>query len=917
MPFDLAQRIQQWLERLSKRLADPGRSADGSTDASVQITQNAGNGSTQIGQANNVTIHNAPDPRQIEAEKAEKARRQYLEALSAYCQALPLAALDDAEAEGEIRLDDVYIALNVLDRTPGDEMGGKRGGDRQTAAAWDTFLQTPRLALLGDPGSGKSTFVRMALALQARALLQGQPLPGMEADLIPILVTLRDLIGALETMAASTLSAERRKASLLALFRKQIEADTQMDGLYPAPGYTPLLLEALHQGQVILALDGLDELPERLRPLAQELFTALLSSCRPRRVALTCRVRSYTDSARRSDFTDYLLADLSEEQIGDFCRAWYRTRLGRRDPEAARQRGEGLAEAALEDKLRSLAENPMLLTAMAVVHFKQTRLPHERVRLYSKVVEILVEGWQRHKGLAMSAELEHLLADVKQVRAILERLAYQAHQVEKEQSQDQRVEQSADLPGPAARELLAVEFLERNYNLAAEFLEYVDQRAGLLLGRGGAPGCPSSYAFAHRTFQEYLAGCYLVNLRRPEKEIEKLAGESEFWSLAVQLGAEELFYNGLSRNRVDMLDLAEGLYPKALSDVTQRRTALWAGKMLATAAVTNLADQHCPGLKENLRRALVNLLRSDLPAIERADAGRALARLGDPRVEVMRAGAMSFCRIAGGKFLLGSPEGEGDDDEHPQHELALPGFWLGRYPVTNAQYAEFVQAGGYQNPAYWPEARQAKVWRDGKIHLEWASEIREAPSDFGEPFILSNHPVVGVTWYEALAFCRWLNEELLKQARRGEAEGEMLAEIAAGRLAVTLPSEAEWECAAKGGQERPYPWDGNFDANRANTAETGIGTSSAVGCFAGGASRDGLLEMSGNVWEWTRSVKESYPYRPDDGREDLQGGNARVRRGGSFVNESGFARSSYRLFNLPDLRFGWYVGFRCCLAPCR
>jgi formylglycine-generating enzyme required for sulfatase activity len=188
--------------------------------------------------------------------------------------------------------------------------------------------------------------------------------------------------------------------------------------------------------------------------------------------------------------------------------------------------------------------------------------------------------------------------------------------------------------------------------------------------------------------------------------------------------------------------------------------------------------------------------------------------------------------------------------------------------------------------------------------------------------------VVGVSWYEALAYCRWLAGRL--------REGGHLAE----GWTVSLPSEAEWEKAARGGLEIPgepiidlpgtggdaplqtnrdpkrvYPWGDEADPNRANYNETGIITTSAVGCFPGGASLYGVEELSGNVWEWTRSVYKSYPYDPKDGRESLRAGfdAPRVLHGGSFSNIQWIVRCAFRSGNDPDFRNGYY-GFRLCVA---
>jgi formylglycine-generating enzyme required for sulfatase activity len=198
---------------------------------------------------------------------------------------------------------------------------------------------------------------------------------------------------------------------------------------------------------------------------------------------------------------------------------------------------------------------------------------------------------------------------------------------------------------------------------------------------------------------------------------------------------------------------------------------------------------------------------------------------------------------------------------------------------------------------------------------------------------LDNHPVVIVTWHDALAYCRWLESKLVEVAQGQIQQGSsdlLWLGLAGDRLHATLPSEAEWEKAARGiGDRREYPWKGPFDPDKANTDESGIGTTSAVGCFPGGASPYGMQDMSGNVWEWTRSIYGEwssekreyiqvygYPYVANDGREDLSKSSdfSRVVRGGSWCSHQGGARCAYRGGPFPDLRYD-DIGFRVVVSP--
>ncbi len=233
--------------------------------------------------------------------------------------------------------------------------------------------------------------------------------------------------------------------------------------------------------------------------------------------------------------------------------------------------------------------------------------------------------------------------------------------------------------------------------------------------------------------------------------------------------------------------------------------------------------------------------------------------------------------IPAGEFWIGSSDADltaalaGCDDtrrewyrgEQPRHAVYLPGYLIARTPVTNAQYNLYIKATGSSVPAYWQNGRP--------------------------PFGQEEHPVVGLSWHEAMAYCRWLTFKTAKP--------------------YDLPSEAEWEKAARGTDARLYPWGNEFGAFHCNCCEIGLGMTLPVDAFPGGASPYGVLDMSGNVWEWTQSLYQPYPYEEQNGRESLPAQGLRVLRGGAFYYNRFDVRCTVRSRYAPD-RKSPLVGFR-------
>jgi toxoflavin biosynthesis protein ToxD len=198
-----------------------------------------------------------------------------------------------------------------------------------------------------------------------------------------------------------------------------------------------------------------------------------------------------------------------------------------------------------------------------------------------------------------------------------------------------------------------------------------------------------------------------------------------------------------------------------------------------------------------------------------------------------------------GAFLLG----EGED----AHAVSLATFSIAKYPVTNRAYQAFVDATGH------------------KASRHWQSRY---------PEVLSDHPVVNISWYDALAYCDWLSATTGHHYR--------------------LPTEAEWEKAARGTDGRTYPWGNVFDTAKCNSWEAGMGSTTPVDAYPSGVSPWGVMDMVGNVWEWCSSLYADYPYRFDDGREDLMVAGWRVVRGGSWFDHAWGVRAARRLSGQPN-----------------
>jgi formylglycine-generating enzyme required for sulfatase activity len=219
---------------------------------------------------------------------------------------------------------------------------------------------------------------------------------------------------------------------------------------------------------------------------------------------------------------------------------------------------------------------------------------------------------------------------------------------------------------------------------------------------------------------------------------------------------------------------------------------------------------------------------------------------------------MTLLAVPAGEFTMGS---DVNSDEQPIHQVTLPAFWIDQTEVTNAMFKKCVDAGECTSPS-------------STDHFNNSS--------------YTSHSVVYVDWKQANAYCSWVDRR--------------------------LPTEAEWEKAARGINANIYPWDNDAPNKDLLNYNGNVGDTTEVGKYLNGKSYYGAYDMAGNAWEWVSSLYKPYPYDASDGREDMNSPDSRVLRGGSWLGNDDLARSANRYGGNPTGSDG-IIGFRCSRSP--
>ena len=757
--------------------------------------------------------------------------------------------------------------------------------------------------ILGEPGAGKTTTQQRMAYDAARSLLENQP------ERVPLFVRLSQ-------------QGERDPYTFL-----QSEWERRTGLSFGA---------ALKAGRILILADGINEIPREKRNERLKAWMLFEQDWRGRnQLVFSGREKDYDNQL---NLPRVLAQPLDGPRITDFLR---------------RHQAEGL-QSLLNDpnnRLGEMAANPLNLFVLTMVYLqggKNLQNLANRGKLFQSFSEWLMRNEQRWHP-------DDLSVDCK--TDLFARLAYAM--------QNQGIGTTYDLKTARGALPATVEILGEDLPLDPAMLFRFGRGASIL-----DPATLPDVRFYHHLLQEYFAARELLRRFNSSEDLSALwkAPRSVDEMPPASVGEWDPLPEPPTGGWEVTTILACGLSraPEKLIEAVRQVNPALAARCI---------DEAGSGKPASVLNATQQDLLSDLynPKIHlraRLQAGFLLGKIGDPRFLPSPRGSgvggegegdgvkvilPQMLPVPAGKYLIGSQKNdEGSyDNEYPQHEVEIAAFSIGKWPVTNAEYACFMAAGGYQDEHYWQTGLakrwlkgedvtggQFKTWLDNwKIMQTWGNvrQVLEQNGNYSpeqidgfvyiagltenelkeqlgqqlsqksrsqphywddQQYNNPSQPVVGITWFEANAYCAWLSALTGKPYR--------------------LPSEAEWEAAARGLPASPqspftnrqYPWGSDFDPAKANTLEGRVLKPSPVGAYAaaGAVGPFGAEDQAGNVYNWTSSLYLPYPYKPAKSEKPEAEGE-RVVRGGSWYNVRGNARCAYRYRTVPDY-FTNNVGFR-------
>lgn len=799
------------------------------------------------------------------------ARNAYLTALRARCDqhAFDVSRRDEGT---RCALSAIYEPLYTQgEGDPEREARGRRVPGPEDEAEWrrtahDRLGDHPHMFLVGDPGSGKTSFLQRLAAAACDAALdptRHAPPRGVPADPLPVLFELSRLDG---------------KPSPGALLDQAIARLDCTGAADPLP--RAIVDAALGAGRLVLLFDGLDEVvgPDanrrmrRRRDVARalrDLATGIAAKCV---VVATCRPAAAQAGAQPGrPFRRVDLLPLDDAQITRVAEGWM---IAREVDDAAVRSRQLVADLRVHPAVQHLARNPLTLAMICLVLYRQRsgRLPRDRNALYATLITLLLEDRERDDSGV----------DPGNRYMWLESLAWHWWIAAGNTDPD------AALLSKACEQVLR----DKHELSAAEALEVVrffDMRAGLLVWRTVTDE-QREYRFAHRSFAEFLVASRLA---KGQGQVELRRGLFDAnWRHVVQMYvAEHPRRKLVGEPAWDLLGLLLDRAEDPAATPEARAYAAW----LAAESIKDWRDVAHAAVPETLGTR-IDALQDDLFLAQHAKISGTLrvqfwGAIGRHNRLVERLNRWS--RVPAGTFWRGAAPGDEKafDSEKPAGLVAMSGFEIQRWPVTVAEFARFVDEGGYATARFWSAAGWA--WRQ--------AEGVERPARWPQPGRW-HQPVTFVSFWEAEAWCGWANEQPELQR-----EGSI----------IQLPTEAQWEYAARGPWEagapvRRYSWGVDEDPGARHGHEHEVYEPSALGAFPGGRGPFETWDQSGNVWEWCCDMRLPYSAKPGKDPHSMpkEANENRVLRGGAFVSDPQGLRVSCRFAESPRVRND-YVGFRC------
>jgi formylglycine-generating enzyme required for sulfatase activity len=834
------------------------------------------------------------------------------------------------------KLDREFVALTLLVDQGEETASGRWSAQPKTYRDLGELLKQvndPALVVLGSPGCGKSTLLRR---LELEAAQKGLTDPEQPVTLF---IQLNQYKGEGRGEAAP--------APIKWLAERWSARHSDL----------PPLSELLKNGRMILLLDALNEMPTASTAALHEavlgwknFLDRLVSDHPGTRVVFSCRTLDYSASLSTPALRvpQVVVEPLTDEQVAQF--------LEKQSPEQGARIWSELKGTPQLELLRS----PYFLSLLTHQVEATGEVPRGRAELFTGFVRQALRREVESgnplfapNGLLTERDIRRITQwswktswDLPERGVLVPKLSALAFAMQSEGGGGGQVRVGTT----------------RRWNYSTTTRTRASSRRGSRCRCWTRTRAGRGLLYAHQLVQEYFAGRELANAPDPERVRAPWRAQDLTPPLATIVETlppgERLPPLGTTGwEETAILGAAMTEAPDAYVRDLMATHLVVAGR---AASQVEVRARLAAATLDDLRQALVRRStdrEADLRS--RIDAGLALGLLGDPRFEAREGPHGRYLVPPTVAFPAGSyPMGEDEVFEYvghrieahmPRYEVEVERFGIGRYLVTNAEWRCFMEAGGYEEERWWDTAG-AKRWWDGEGTAEgshvnvkyWYGKFRQDPEkveqawkagqmseevyerwkkrlamDEGqleahlrdlypggklrapaswhdERFNNPSQPVVGISWYEARAYCNWLSAQTGGDYR--------------------LPTEAEWEAAARGKAGRRYAWGDTFEPLKGNTSATKVGRTTPVGVFVEGDTPEGVSDLTGNVDEWTASMfgagldfeqaPFAYPYDPKDGREDPEAGPdvRRVLRGGAWDVDRVLARAAYRYESHPGSR---------------